>query len=318
MGFQHADGSILLNPPADFRPAANDKAIILAEDDSTIEYLSSPAEIPDPGTLPNFEMHLDQESYLIMGWNRKGVTILREYADYIPSGSIMTVATHNVAEHHDEIRQTIAELQSKYPQLNVEWKETDWTDPASMAALGPERYQNVILLATDGTNPESIDAASIAGLLQVRHHLKAVEQKQGHPPSTRVICEIMDSENIDLVLETGVKDFLISNQFISRILAQVALEPDVQDVYDDLFSPEGSEIYLKPVTAYFEDPLKPHSYAECMAAALNRKEVCLGIRIHRFEGDKERNHGVLLIPQLDEVFEFTGRDRLIVLAEDDG
>lgn len=318
LGFRHENGDILLNPPADFRPAANDQAIILAEDDSTIEYLEDKLERPEMEGLPDFDIHRARESYLIIGWNNKAPVILKEYADYIPPGSRMTVITGPDTDHEHLVSDLIRELGASYPHLEIDWKESDWSEPGELAGLAPEDYGTVILLARDGSNPESVDAASIAGLLQVRQHLKHIERKLGHPPQTRVISEIMDSENVDLVLETGVKDFLISNQFISRILAQVAMEPDVHYVYEDLFSPEGSEIYLKPVSAYFKDPLKPHSYAECVLAALERKEVCLGIRIARFEGDPDRNHGVLLIPQMDEVFDFTGKDSLIVLAEDDG
>ncbi|MBI39728.1 MAG: hypothetical protein CMF59_09015 [Leptospiraceae bacterium] len=318
MGFRHEDGEILLNPPADFRPAANDQAIILAEDDSTIEYLSEKLDRPPVEELPDFQVEQKSESYLIIGWNQKGPVILREYADYIPAGSRMSIVTRPEEGQRDTIAEAIESIRSNSPQLHMDWQETDWSEPDALLRLAPESYGNVILLARDGTNPEAVDAASIAGLLQVRQHLKTMERKLGHPPATRVISEIMDSENVDLVLETGVKDFLISNQFISRILAQVAMEPDVHYVYDDLFSPDGSEIYLKPISAYFRDPLKPHSFGECVSAALARNEVCIGIRIARFEGDPERNHGVLLIPEMHEVFEFGGKDNLIVLAEDDG
>lgn len=316
MGFRHADGEILLNPPADFRPAANDQAIILAEDDSTIHYLDEKIQRPDVESLPELIIEKSQESYLIFGWNQKGPVILREYADYIPSGSRMSIVTQPNEDHRDTIAATIESVSREYPSLTLDWQEREWNS-GGIDRVGPENYGNVILLARDGTNPESIDAASIAGLLQVRQHLESIERKTGHPSKTRVISEIMDSENVDLVLETGVKDFLISNQFISRILAQVALEPDVHYVYEDLFSPEGSEIYLKPISAYFHDTLKPRSYGECVSAALKRKEVCIGIRIARFEADPDRNHGVLLIPKMDELFEFTGKDNLIVLAEDD-
>ncbi len=69
-----------------------------------------------------------------------------------------------------------------------------------------------------------------------------------------MISEIVNSENTELIVQVGVKDFLISNQFVSRIFAQVALEKDVMHVYDDLFQKEGSEIYIKPIDLYFEQP----------------------------------------------------------------
>ncbi len=50
-----------------------------------------------------------------------------------------------------------------------------------------------------------------------------------------------------MIEEVGVKDFMISNQFVSKIYAQVSEEPRVQAIYEDLFRPEGSEVHLKPL-----------------------------------------------------------------------
>lgn len=318
LGFRHADGDILINPSPGFRPAANDQAIILAEDDSAIRYLDVPVDVPETGPLPEHRIQQEPESYLILGWNQKAPVIMGEYAGYVPPGSRISVVIRPDSPYSAQVAECVRALKEKHPGVELQHLETDWSESANLESLHPDRYGHIILLAKDGSNPESVDAASITGLLQIRQYLRRTEQRLGHPARTRVISEIMDSENVDLVLETGVRDFLISNQFISRILAQVAMEPEVHYVYEDLFSPEGSEIYLKPLAAYFQDPLKPRSFSECVAAALQRKEVCLGIRIARFQADPERNHGVLLIPEMDEVFEFTGKDNLIVLAEDDG
>ena len=46
------------------------------------------------------------------------------------------------------------------------------------------------------------------------------------------------TENNELIVLVGVKDFLISSKFVSRIFAQVALEKDVKRVYIDLFQKE--------------------------------------------------------------------------------
>ena len=104
----------------------------------------------------------------------------------------------------------------------------------------------------------------------------------------------MDSENIDIILNSGVEDFMVSNQFVSQIMAQVSEEPLALDVYDDLFQAEGSELYIKPANYYFsfddqESITLP--YGECTQAALLRKEICLGIQLHANQRSEERRVG---------------------------
>ena len=131
----------------------------------------------------------------------------------------------------------------------------------------------------------------------------------------------MDSENIDIILNSGVEDFMVSNQFVSQIMAQVSEEPLALDVYDDLFQAEGSELYIKPVNYYFSFDDGKESitlpYGECTQAALLRKEVCLGVQQHAHQGDKDKFFGVSLIPDKKEVFTLTPQDGLIILAEDE-
>ena len=68
------------------------------------------------------------------------------------------------------------------------------------------------------------------------------------------IGEILESENQSLVAHAGVNDFIISNRFISMLVAQISEDADIKPVYDDLFQEDGSEIYLKPAPLYFSEP----------------------------------------------------------------
>lgn len=153
--------------------------------------------------------------------------------------------------------------------------------------------------------------------MQLRQFFRSEEKSTGNPVEAKIITEVMDSENIELVLQTGVKDFLISNQFVSKIFAQVSQEPQVMRVYDHLFSPEGSEIYLKKADVYF--PLSPAevSFSDCVHAAQKRGEVCFGIRLASEEREQEKNYGVYLIPKHDQKFSLTSNDELIVLSDDE-
>ncbi len=130
----------------------------------------------------------------------------------------------------------------------------------------------------------------------------------------------MDSENIDIILNSGVEDFMVSNQFVSQIMAQVSEEPMALDVYDDLFQAEGSELYIKPASFYFDFSDKDSitvPYGECMHAASLREEVILGLQIHADQKNKDKMFGIVLIPNKNEEFTLTRHDGLIALAEDE-
>jgi hypothetical protein len=101
------------------------------------------------------------------------------------------------------------------------------------------------------------------------------------------------------------------------ILAQISEARDVKRVYDDIFQEAGSEIYLKPVSLYFESLPAEVSFADMMLIARKRKEVCLGVKIKSMEDDGDRNFGVMLIPPKNDKFRLQDGDTLVVLAEDE-
>ena len=84
-------------------------------------------------------------------------------------------------------------------------------------------------------------------LLQILNIFKEAEKSSGEPIETKLISEIVNSENTELIVQVGVKDFLISNQFVSRIFAQVALEKDVLCVYVDLFQRKEVRFISSPL-----------------------------------------------------------------------
>ena len=116
---------------------------------------------------------------------------------------------------------------------------------------------------------------------------------------------------------TGVQDFIISNRFVSMILSQISEDADIKRVYDDLFEEDGSEIYLKPATLYFEELPVEVTFADMMGIAQKREEICLGVKIKEHEHDEDRNFGVKLIPEKTTRYTLGPEDSLVVVAEDE-
>lgn len=314
LGVRQGAGALMLNPPASYAIRPDDDAIVLAEDDSKIGFSPSPVFAPRQLPLSQARRQRKPERQLLVGWTSKSPLIVDEYAQYLEKGSAIHTVIDNVSP---EMRAEIEAVNQKYPGIDIAIAEVDITSPEAFERVFPHTYQNVIILTSDVATPEEADAATVALLLRFRQYFKAREKATGQPTTTQIITEVMDSDNIELVLKVGVRDFLISNQFVSKIFAQVGQEPDVMRVYDDLFKEEGSEIYIKPVELYFAQVPITVQFGDCVTAAQARREVCFGYKLLSEAEDFDKARGIHIIPKKNEQVTFNPGDCLITLAEDE-
>ena len=91
------------------------------------------------------------------------------------------------------------------------------------------------------------------------------------------------------------------------------LDPE-PDVFDVLFSSEGSEVYLRPASAYIR-PGAEADFPTVLEAARRRGETAIGWRLAAQEDEPGRRYGVRLNPSKTERIRFTDGDRIVVLAE---
>ena len=318
LGIRDAAGNLTLNPDINYQLKDDDEIVILAEDDSTIKFVTKPIV---PSSSKNFPQEAQtkfirpQENHLIIGWNNKTPIALREYAFYLTERSQLTLM---ISQNNDHIQEEFTEIVNSYPQIDFQLLEIDLTSLSQLKDLNLHRYNSISIMALRGNSPEETDAKTLTLLLGIQQVLREHTSLNNEEVNTQLIAEIIDSEDTELVVQAGVRDFLLSNQFVSKILAQVSQEPETMDIYDDLFRAEGSELYLKPVSLYFSpEELSKVSFGDCVLAAQSRKELCMGIRIISENTNQDKMFGICLIPQINTEFKLTGDDKLIVLAEDE-
>ena len=316
LGVRHGDASLTLKPSKDYQLADDDEAIILAEDDSTINFNPNPVVETQNIGYVDYSPTLEQkiEKYLVLGWNSKAPIALREYASYLTKGSQVNLA---VTELSEEVEAEFDKIAKAYPHINMEAKEIDVNSIKQLRNLKPHEYNSISILAGTGENAEEIDAKTLTLLLEMRQIFRDYSAETGTPVATDLIAEIIDSQETDLVIKAGVKDFVLTNQFVSKILAQVSQEPDVMSIYRDLFSADGSELYIKPISLYFPlERIGKLTFADCVLAAQHRNEVCIGVRISAQSRDKDKNFGIDLVPRMNKRLNLTFSDSLITLADD--
>ena len=315
MGIRHADGTLDINPAADVKMQDDDSILILAEDDSTIDFRSEPIASARDLKLAGGRRKIQVETNLIIGWTDKIEIIIREYADYVQAGSKINIMMR--AEEHS-VPARIEELNRELPDIEIKLINENPLTTEGLLAARPFDHDNIIILSQGGADDgeEKTDSETIMILLLLRQIVQKLKPEEINS-KVKLITEILDSENQSLVTQTGVNDFIISNRFVSMILAQMSEDSEIQRVYDDLFSEDGSEIYLKPVELYFESFPIEVTYADMIRIAQKREEVCLGVKIKDQEEDFESNFGVKLIPEKSLSYTLNEGDALVVLSEDE-
>jgi ion channel POLLUX/CASTOR len=185
----------------------------------------------------------------------------------------------------------------------------DITDRRTLDQLEVSSYDHVIVLGhPDEPDPNAADSKTLITLL----HLREIADSSGHGFS--IVSEMLDVRNRELAEVTGADDFIVSDHLASLMMCQVSENRELSTVFEELISPHGSELYLKPAAEYVE-PCVPLNFYTVLEAARRRGEVAVGYRLESESGDPAASYGVHLNPEKSRRVTFTEHDNLIVLAE---
>ncbi|MED5372101.1 MAG: hypothetical protein VX899_13870 [Myxococcota bacterium] len=317
IGVRKSDGSLELRTDPDYVMQDDDEILIVADDDSTIDFRPQPVAQPKDMEMPVKRIQPEKERMLLLGWSPKAPILISEYSEYVLEGSEVHVVLPDAPEF---VSEALEELNGELENAGCELVAKDPLSAEDLASIDPFSFNTVIILPqkpAEELSPERVDSETIIVLLHLRSLLKQA-QAEGREVSTKIITEVLDSRNQELISRAGVNDFIISNRMVSMVFAQISSEPDIQRVYDDLFQEDGSEIYVKPAWLYFDQLPVTCTFADLMAHVRKRDtEICIGWKRKALETDGEQNYGVQLIPLKDTQITLTAEDGLVVVAEDD-
>jgi voltage-gated potassium channel Kch len=302
IGLRKADGHIELNPEAGAEISADDEIILIAEDDSKVVLSEHRApEVDIQAIRKPASREPAPERTLILGWNDRAPRIVSELDHYVRSGSELTVVTPDgivPSSRFDDLR-----------NQEVTFSEGDLTDRRNLDRLTVSSYDHVIVLGhPDEPDPNTADSRTLVTLL----HLREIAEKSEHRFS--IVTEMLDVRNRELAEVTGADDFIVSDHLASLMMCQVSEKKELSMVFEDLISPHGSELYLKPVIEYVE-PGVPVNFYTVLEAARLRGEVAVGYRLGAETGNPGTSYGVRLNPEKSQSIKFAEQDSLIVLAE---
>ncbi|MBI4731149.1 MAG: NAD-binding protein [Chloroflexi bacterium] len=288
MGLQNADGSASLNPPMDTIIGVDNRLFALSADDDTLVTSGLPSiPVDEKVILPKGKAApAKTEKCLVMGWNRCASTIIRELNNYVVRGSrVLVVADPSVSDEVKDVERAIRQCCGRLANQKVDFREGDTTDRTLLENIKAADYDHVIVLSYAGLGVQEADARTLVTLL----HLRDIAERDETPFS--IVSEMLDLRNRQLAEVAKVDDFIVSDHLISLMMAQLSENPALFAVFADIFDPEGSEIYLKPVGGYVE-PGRPVTFYTLVESARRRGETAIGYRLAGEAGDAEKSYGV--------------------------
>jgi ion channel POLLUX/CASTOR len=304
IGLRTRDG-VFLNPPMDTPIQSGDCLIAVSADDDTIR-LSGLRDhgIDESAIVVREPLPAKPERTLVLGWNSRGSSILRELDFYVAPGSeVIVVADSDQAE--EQVKMQSVSLQNS----KVTFKQGTTTDRRLLDALDVSEYDHIITLSySDTLTVQDADARTLITLL----HLRDISEKMDCTLS--IVSEMLDMRNRELAEVTKADDFIVSDRLISLMLSQVAENRDLMAVFTDLFDPDGSELYLKRADDYVT-PGVPVNFYTVVEAARRRNQVAIGYRQVAHAGDSTKSYGVAVNPEKSKKVSFEPGDRIIVLAD---
>jgi hypothetical protein len=309
MGIRSSDGAIALNPPMDTVIQPGDMVIAISEDDDTvipsvdIDISVDAAVIREEATEKS-----GPERTLVLGWNRRAPLIIREMDNYVTPGSEILVVAEREGITDQEFADRFRDLDLKNNALTH--RRGDTADRAVLESLDVATFDHIVLLSyIDRFLPETADAQTLVTLL----HLRDIQTQLDTHLS--IVSEMQDIRNLELAETAKADDFIVSDNLISLMLSQISENRELMRVFDDLFDPDGSEIYLKPAADYVQTG-HPVNFYTILESARRKNEVAIGYRLHDLAFESEYAYGVFVNPKKSETLTFSVDDRIIVLAED--
>lgn len=295
----------LLNPDPGLVIAAEDKLILIAQDDDVVHPAAQLPEVDATVVLPaeNRRESDEPDHLLILGNSYFLDDILLEVNRFLPPGTPVTVAGAVIAPLNGD-----STFEGSL-QLELQWIDMDITDRYNLNKVLDQGADHVLILSNHDLPAEKADAQTLTTLLHIRNW----QEKTGKP--LVLTTEMIDIRNQQLAQVANVNDFVISSNITGLIMTQVSENRELVPIFEELLDSSGANIELKPASNYIPEG-RSVDLSTVTHLVSERKEVFLGYTWENTEADNRFMSGIRLNPDKKSRITFGADDRLIVLTNE--
>lgn len=306
MGIRTPDGATVLNPPPGTVIASGDLLLVAAHDNTTrsirFDRRMVP-ERPDPAPRERSPAPPAACEVLVIGEGRSAARSISHLARQLHPGSSIRLVPGPDAG---------AGLVDPGPVpgtgVTVVREPRALSGIDEMRSLVLERTR-AILICPEGSRADQgrQDMETIRRLLLARAALR----DRPAPPSIAV--EVLDDRDLELADVAGPDDVIVAERLVSLYCLQLANQPLLRDVFDQLLEPGGVGIQLEPIERLLEIGVEC-DFASAVDAASRAGMTAIGYRSASGSPSRAGRFGIEFNPLKKRRFVPRPGDRLVVLA----
>lgn len=297
VGIRRSNGTVELNPPTTTLFESGDAVIAISAEKKTM--VMSSERVRPLGLDSMVEAAVESreiESILIVGWNARAPNIIRELLNYVQSGSNIKVLSGM------DLNEPLSLLKSQSTDVIIEQLTGATLSHKMFAKNEIEQLTSIVVLADTQLAIQEADAQTLLTLIHLRDIVLSIKS------NVNIVTEMLDERNRSLIAVSSGNDFVISSTFTSLLLTQIAENPELATVFNELFTAEGNEIYLRPANLYVKNGAEVN-YATIVVSGQRRGEVVIGLRYL-----KNGEYVVRINPAKEELLILTDADMVIVVS----
>ncbi|MEM1032266.1 MAG: hypothetical protein AAGN82_18110 [Myxococcota bacterium] len=210
---------------------------------------------------------------LVLGWSSHVPALLGEFGAHrhLPREIVLASVVAPA-----ERQRALAGYERDLSRLNLVDVEVDYTVSPGMSTLAPETFDQIIIVQSDwaGTDEEG-DARTVVGYLMLREALRRPgETRKSSETPPRIIVELGEPANEEL-LDAADVEVLVTPLIVGQLLAEVALRPELNAIYDQLLGVGGAELVTVPASP-FGGEKETATFDELSVAIARRGGLLLG------------------------------------------
>lgn len=260
---------------------------------------------------------------LILNWNAKALELIADYLYDDSVNNVVILSDCDKAEVEKMIRRKLYGIpKERKAKLNVIVKEGDVFSQSDLNNVCIDNSSSIIILAPmDEVDDATADMSVIKTLMLVANCELSKKQT--------IILETKKDDTAKLVREKisktlGIEDRIISiqpDEMMGRLIAQTLLYPEVNNVYQELFSFQGAEFYTLPeedISEFLQthDKCIPiYNLNGCMYVLGNNKNDLASIRNAPLGEQRKLNLGCEELYKDRNILIFGGNNKLRFIVE---
>jgi len=272
IGIKQANSSVHLNPDKNYLIKNDDLLVVIAEDDN-VEFnidLGREKMLEQIQISSDSIINKETISMLVLGWSELGQHIVQQALPFLSMESNLHIA------YNEDL---VTEKPKVVDGINVPYKiENIKGDELNMLnkILTNNVFDVIMILGyNDIQSPEISDTNSLLLNSYIQSILSKQNQKQ--KSNTRIIVQLTDGSKEGLIESNSYNELIVSDTLSSLVITQLADNPSLWHVFEELFSDSRLKICVSPFSDY-NSMIAPNqiSVKDLILLALEKNQTFIG------------------------------------------